>query len=282
MIAVTGATGKVGRELVAELKAAGAEFKVVARDPMRAASLLGGVSAVAGDFDRPDSLAPALDGADTAFLLPPTDPAQTVWERAFVGAAVKAGVRRVVKLSVAGADKDTPVRIGRWHWEGEEELKASGLKWTMLQPSFFHQNFLGNAQTIKSQGAFYGAMGTGQVSMVDIRDIAGAAAAALLEPGHEGKTYVLATGAYTYGQAAEVFSKGLGRKVSYLDVGPEKARESMLAGGLPDWYADALLELFAAVRDGQAGATSPDCGRVLGRPPLTLARFVSDFKASFE
>lgn len=281
MIAVTGSTGKVGRELVAALKKAGAEFKVVARDPVRAAAALG-ASAVAGDFARPDSLAPALEGAETAFLLPPTDPAQTAWEESFAAAALKAGVGRVVKLSVAGAAKDTPVRIGRWHHAGEEVLKGSGLAWTMLQPSFFHQNFLGNAGTIRAQGAFYGAMGTGKVSMVDTRDIAAAAAAALLEPGHEGKTYVLATGAYTYGQAAEVFSKGLGRKVSYLDVGPEKARESMLAGGLPDWYADSLLELFAAVRAGHAGATAPDCERVLGRPPLTLARFVSDFKAAFE
>lgn len=282
MIAVTGSTGKVGRELVAELQRVGAEFFAVARDPMRAAAALGGVSAVAGDFSRPESLAPALEGADKAFLLPPTDPAQAGWERSFAAAAKKAGVRHVVKLSVAGAGSDSPFRIGRWHHEGEVELKASGLAWTMLQPSFFHQNFLGNAATIRSQGAFYGAMGTGKVSMVDVRDIAAVAAAALTGPGHEAKTYVLATGAHTYAAAAEAFSKGLGRKVSYVDVGPEKARESMLSGGLPEWYADALLELFAAVRAGQVGQTSPDCENVLGRPPLTLARWVSDFKGAFE
>lgn len=282
MIALTGSTGKVGKELVAALQGAGAEFKVVARDPMRAAAALGGVSAVAGDFSRPESLAPALEGAETAFLLPPTDPAQTGWERSFVAAAKKAGVRHVVKLSVAGAAKDTPVRIGRWHWEGEEALKASGLKWTMLQPSFFHQNLLGNAQTIKSQGAFYGAMGTGKVSMVDVRDIAAVAAAALTKPGHEGRTYVLATGAQTYAEAAETFSKALGRKVSYVDVGPDKARQSMVSAGLPEWYADALLELFAAVRAGQVGDVSSDCETVLGRAPLSLARWVSDFKSAFE
>jgi uncharacterized protein YbjT (DUF2867 family) len=282
MIALTGSTGKIGRELVRELKAAGAEFKVVARDPMKAAAALGGVSAVAGDFERPESLAPALEGAETAFLLPPTDPAQPAWEKSFVAAAKKAGVRHVVKLSVAGAAKDTPVRIGRWHWEGEEALKASGLAWTMLQPSFFHQNFLGNAATIKTQGAFYGAMGTGKVSMVDARDIAAMAAACLTKAGHEGKSYLLATGAYAYAEAAEVFSKGLGRKVSYVDVGPEKARASMVAAGLPEWYADALLELFAAVRAGHVGQTSPDTEKVLGRAPLSLARWVSDFRHSFE
>lgn len=282
MIALTGSTGKVGRELVAELKAAGAEFTVIARDPVKAAAALGGVSAVAGDFSRPESLAPALEGAEKAFLLPPTDPAQPGWEKSFVAAAKKAGVRHIVKLSVAGAAKDTPVRIGRWHWEGEEELKASGLSWTMLQPSFFHQNFLGNAATIKSQGAFYGAMGTGKVSMVDVRDIAAAAAVALTKGGHDGKTYLLATGAYTYAEAAEVFSKGMGRKVSYVDVGPEKARSSMVAAGLPEWYADALLELFAAVRAGYVGETSRDCETVTGRAPLTLARWVSDFKSAFE
>lgn len=282
MIALTGSTGKIGRELVRELKAAGAEFKVVARDPMKAAAALGGVSAVAGDFERPESLAPALEGADKAFLLPPTDPAQPGWEKSFVAAAKKAGVRHVVKLSVAGAAKDTPVRIGRWHWEGEEELKGSGLAWTMLQPSFFHQNFLGNAATIKTQGAFYGAMGTGKVSMVDARDIAAAAAVALTKPGHDGKSYLLATGAYTYQEAAEVFSKGLGRKVSYVDVGPDKARSSMVSAGLPEWYADALLELFAAVRAGHVGETSRDCEAVMGRAPLTLARWVSDFKSAFE
>lgn len=282
MIALTGSTGKVGRELVQELKAAGADFMVVSRDPVKAAATLGGVSAVAGDFARPDSLAPALEGADKAFLLPPTDPAQVGWEKSFVAAAKKAGVRHVVKLSVAGAAKDTPVRIGAWHHEGEEELRNSGLAWTMLQPSFFLQNFLGNASTIKGQGAFYGAMGTGKVSMVDARDIAAVAAAALTKPGHEGKTYVLATQSHTYAEAAQVFSKSLGRKISYVDVGPTKARESMLAAGLPDWYADALLELFAAVRAGHVGDTSPDCERILGRPPIGLARWVSDFKSAFE
>lgn len=282
MIAVTGATGKVGRELVRELKAAGVEFKLVARDPMRAAAAVGGVPAVAGDFSRPESLAPALEGSEAAFLLPPTDPAQAGWERSFVAAAEKAGVKRVVKLSVAGAAKDTPVRIGRWHWEGEEALKASRLAWTMVQPTFFHQNFLGNAATIKTQGAFYGAMADGLVSMVDARDIAAVSALALTKPGHEGKSYVLAPYAMTYARAAEVFSRVLGRKVSYVDVGPEKARESMVAGGLPEWYADALLELFAAVRAGYGGATSPDTERVLGRAPKSLADFVSDFKASFQ
>lgn len=282
MIAVTGATGKVGRELVRELKAAGADFKVVSRDPLKAAAAVGGVTAVAGDFARPESLAGALEGADRAFLLPPTDPAQASWEKSFVAAAEKAGVRHVVKLSVAGAAKDTPVRIGRWHWEGEEALRASRLYWTMVQPTFFHQNFLGNAGTIKAQGAFYGAMADGLVSMVDARDIAAVSAAALTKPGHEGKAYVLAPYAMTYARAAEVFSKVLGRKVSYVDVGPDKARESMLSGGLPDWYADALLELFAAVRAGHAGAVSPDCERVLGRAPRTLADFVAEHRALFQ
>ena len=79
-----------------------------------------------------------------------------------------------------------------------------------------------------------------------------------------------------------MFSKSLGRKVSYVDVGPDKARSSMVSAGLPEWYADALLELFAAVRAGHVGDTSRDCEAVMGRPPLTLARWVSDFKASFE
>lgn len=280
MILVTGATGKVGAELIAELRTAGAEFKVMARDPMKAAAVLGGVSAVAGNFDRPETLAAALEGAEAAFLLPPTDPKQAVWEKSFVAAAAKAGVKRVVKLSVAGVDKDSPVRIGRWHHEGEAALVSSGLEWTMVRPSFFHQNFLANADTLR-QGALYGAMAGEKVSMVDTRDIAAVCAAALTKAGHAGKSYLLATGAYTYAEVAEVFSKELGRKVVYNDLPPEAMKQGLLKAGLPEWYADALGELFAAVRAGYVGQTSNDCERVLGRNPVSLARFVSDKKAAF-
>lgn len=280
MILVTGATGKVGKELVADLKARGAEFKVMSRDPIRAASQLGGVSVVSGDLARPESFGAVLAGVEKAFLLAATDPAQAEREKGFITAAKKAGVRHIVKLSVAGAAADGLI-IGRWHAEAESALKASGLAWTMLQPVFFHQNFFGDARSIKEQGSVYAPMASAKVAMVDTRDIAAAAALALTKPGHEGKSYVLSTGALSYGDAVTALSEALGKTVSYVDVPPEKARESMLAGGMPAWYADALLELFAAVREGRISQTSPDCETLLGRAPISFARFAADYKAAF-
>ncbi|MEK7383712.1 MAG: NAD(P)H-binding protein, partial [Elusimicrobiota bacterium] len=185
MILVTGATGKVGRELILELKIRKLPFKVLARDAAKARALLGPVDCVPGDFNVPETLEKAMAGAHAAFLLSPADPRMVAWQTAFARAAKKAGVKRLVKVSAIVADAKSPIALGRWHGEIEEEIKRLDISFVMLQPAYFYQNFLGLAPLIL-RGVLPGPMGTSRFAMVDARDVAAAAAAALATPAHDG------------------------------------------------------------------------------------------------
>lgn len=281
MILVAGATGKVGRELVMELKTRKLAFKVLARDAAKAKALLGPVDLAAGDFNVPETLAAALAGVRAAFLLSAADPRMVAWQTSFARAAKKAGVTRLVKVSAMGADPKSPAAIGRWHGEIEEEIQRLDLAHVILRPAYFYQNFIGLAPLIL-RGALPGPMGTARFAMVDARDVAAAAAETLAAPAHDGHTFAL-TGpvSLSYAEAAEVLSKVLGRPVAYSDTPPETAREHMLTGGYPPWLADALLELAAVFRSGKADLATDAVKALTGREPRAFETFARDHKSAF-
>src|SRR3954468_23846487 len=244
MILVTGATGTSGQEIVRALLALGHRPRVLARDPLKAAGLLGDdVEISRGDFADQASVEAALEGVDAALLLTAPTPDTVAVQEAFVDAAKRAGVGRVVKYSAAGAAPGAPHRFGDWHGQAEKYLEASGLGWTHLRPSFFMQNLLGMAGMVKA-GTIYMPIGDGKAPFVDVRDIAAVTAHVLAEDGHEGRAYdVTGPAALGYADVAATFARVLGRPVSYVDVPPAAAKQGMVAGGMPEWVADALNEL---------------------------------------
>ncbi|OGR97646.1 MAG: hypothetical protein A2V88_04145 [Elusimicrobia bacterium RBG_16_66_12] len=281
MILVAGATGKVGRELVLELKTLKVPFKVLVRDAAKAKSLLGPVELAAGDFNVPETLAAALAGVHAAFLLSPADPRMVGWETTFARAAKKAGVKRLVKVSALGADAKSPIALGRWHGEIEEEIKRLDLAHVILRPAYFYQNFIGLVPLIL-RGVLPGPMGTARFAMVDARDVAAAAAETLATPAHDGKTFVLTgPGSLSYADAAAVLAKVLGRPVAYSDTPPAAAREHMLSGAYPPWLADALLELAEVFRSGKADLATDAVKTLTGREPRAFETFVRAHKSAF-
>lgn len=282
MILVTGATGKVGSEVVKQLAARGAPVRALVRSPEKARAIAApGVEIARGDLGDPGSLGAAMEGVEALFLLTPPDPRQVEWQHNAIEAAKRAGVRHVVKLSAIGASEHAPVQLGRWHWQTEEELKASGLGWTILQPGFFMQNFLGFAPTIQGQGAFYSNV-NGRVALVDARDIAAVAVAALTEDGHEGQTYVITGGeAISYPEAAEKLSAALGRGVNYVEIPDEAMRSALLQAGLPDWFADDLLALNAILNAGHAATPTDVVATVAKKEPIRFDQFARDHAAAF-
>jgi uncharacterized protein YbjT (DUF2867 family) len=184
MILVTGATGNIGPGVVRSLLERGAPIRIaVHRTPLA----VDGAPTVPLDFDRPETFAPALDGADTLFLLS----AEVAHEAALIDAAGDAGIRRIVYISSFGANED-PFLVGRLHREMEERIAASGMAWTVLRPNYLMQNVLWlMADDIRREDAFYDSLGPRPVSMIDARDIGAAAARVLTEPGHEGRAYEL-------------------------------------------------------------------------------------------
>jgi uncharacterized protein YbjT (DUF2867 family) len=281
LILVTGATGTVGRHLILELKTIRAPFRVLTRDPEKARVHLGPVECAVGDLSRPESVAKALFGVEAAFLLSPLDPSLAEWEAGFARAAKKAAVKRLVKLSALGADPRSPAAIARWHGDAEETVKRAGIPGAILRPAAFYQNLFNNAHSIR-RGTLSAPMGSARVAMVDARDVAAAAAAALTSPALDGKTLTLTgPGAPTYAEAAQVLARVLGRRVEYADAAPDDARRGMLAAGMPAWMIDAILGLAEQFRAGRADVVTNDALEATGKEPIPLERFVRDFAPAF-
>jgi len=281
MILVTGATGTVGRHLVLELKTARLPFRVLTRDPARAHALLGPAEFSVGDLSRPETFPAALSGVDAAFILSPLDPGLAAWEAGFARAAKTAGVKRLVKLSALGADPRSAAAIPRWHGDAEEEVRRAGVPCAILRPAAFYQNLLHSADSIR-RGTLAAPLGDARVAMIDARDVAAAAAAALAGAAHDGETLTL-TGpaASTYAEIAAALTKVLRRPIAYAAVAPEDARRGMLEAGMPAWRVEALLGLFEQFRAGRAEAVTGDVRRATGRDPLPLDRFIDDHALSF-
>lgn len=276
MILVTGATGKIGQELVRELKATGVSFRVASRSPEK----ISGAAAVLFDFDRPETFGPALAGVERLFLL---TSGGTEREAAVVDAARESGVRHLVKLSVWGAEEEA-FTIGRLHHAIEKSIEVSGVSWTFLRPNSFMQNFsTAYVPTIKSQGAFYPYGHDARISVIDARDIAAVAARVLTGDGHGRKVYRLSgPEALTNQQMAEKLSKAIGRTVRFVDLPDGQYVQALVGAGVPAAYAAALAELSGYYVTGAGAAVTPDVERVLGRKPCSFDQFARDHAAVWQ
>lgn len=236
MILITGATGSNGTELVKLLASRGIPVRAMVRSKNGATKIAGlpGVELTIGDFDHPATLDQALQGVERAFLLTNSTERAESQQRAFVNAGRRAGLRHVVKLSQFAADERSPVRFLRYHAAIERMIVQSGMAYTFLRPNLYMQGLLGFAGSIKSSGKFFAAAADARVSVVDVRDNAAVAAAALTEPGHEGRTYTL-TGpeALTHAEMAAAISDAIGRPVTFVDVPPDAMRDALFGMGMP-------------------------------------------------
>ncbi|MFC6086302.1 NAD(P)H-binding protein [Sphaerisporangium aureirubrum] len=275
-ILITGANGVVSRALLDVLPAllpSPKDLRLLVRDPAKAPDVPGAEVAV-GDLDEPASLNEAFTGVDTLWLLTAMGPQAPHATTNAVWAARKAGVRHVVRMSAVGAAHDAPTRNGRLHALSEVELKASGLGWTILKPHFFMQNLLGSV----SGTTLYGALGEGRLGMVDVRDIADAAARVLAAPAaHDGKVYTLTGPAsLSLREAAAELGPVLGEPITYQPVPPADVHETLLAQGLPAWDAAVYVEYFNAYSAGWGDFTTGDHATVTGRQPRSFAEFARD------
>src|SRR2546427_10653166 len=187
-----------------------------------------------------------------------------------------------------GADAEpgitpTPIRL---HRQAEKIIEESKIPFTFLRPNFFMQNFANfYSHSIKTQGAFYVPAGDARVSFVDVRDIAAIAVHALTSNNgkHEGKAYNITGGeALSNGQAAEILSKQLGKKVNYINVSDEDARNGMKDMGMDEWTINSIMELFEFARAGYWLAISPVTEQITGNKPTSFSQFVTDYAVAFK
>ena len=251
--------------------------RAVVRDPGKARDRLGGqVEQVVGDLDRAATLRPAFTGVDRVFVVTTQSDRQVEQEQAVIEMASRADVRHVVKLSVFRADDNSPLQIARQHRQAERALERSGLSFTILRPPFFMQNLLG---MVRNGAVFSAALG-GRVAMIDARDVADVAVAALEGGGHEGRTYT-PTGpeALSFDDVAQILSQQTGTHLRHVQVSPEDVSRALRGRGMAHWYADDMAKLHGMLADGYEDVVTDDVRTVTGAEPRPLARFAEDFSA---
>jgi uncharacterized protein YbjT (DUF2867 family) len=280
MILLTGATGTIGRATMAALRAAGEPFKVATRRPSELDAQ--GVDSVAFDWDELGSYLPAMQGVDRLFLLTPNSERQVGYVLQAIAAAKRAGVKHIVRLSVLGADADPGIILGRQHFAAEREIRASGIGWTMLRPSFFMDNFVNYYGVDPRQDSqVYLPNGDGKAAWIDPADVGEVAAKVLAGDSQAGKIIDL-TGPELLSTAAALAVMGaeLGHRYTYVDVPEQAAREAMEKQGMPLWMVDGFLELNALVRLGYSANIANGVQEVLGRAPRTMREWARELKAA--
>lgn len=281
MILVTGATGNVGDHVVQRLAELNVPVRALSREKKANSGI---VEWVQGDFNDAVSLQNAMTDIEKVVLISPAHEDMVVHQLAVLDAAAKAGVKHIVKLSGLGAGPEAPIRLPKNHYAIETKIQESGIAYTFVRPNLFMQVLIGSADSIKVDGAIYAPAGEGAISFTDVRDITEIIINSLTQPGHENAVYEI-TGptALTYGQAAEILQKALGKPVQYVSVAPETARDSMLSSGMTDWLADAFLELFEIYRAGH-GATvlSNTVTKVAGHSAHDFSDFAAAYRQSFQ
>ena len=279
-VLVTGAAGTVGRELVAMLVAAGALVRagVHRRDDLVPEEDLD-IDRVALDFAVPDTLLAAMDEVEAVYLLTPQTPQAVEQVRAAVAAARASGVRRIVRHSLCRADagRDT---LSRWHREAEAIVTGSGLAFTILRPNSFMQNFVTiYGPAIRGQDRFRLPLGSAAMSSVDVRDVAAAATAVLIDE-VDGDVFTL-TGprALSGTEMADVLSEVTGRAITYVDEPEDAGRpprdETERA------TAVALREFGEEMRAGRLATVTSDVERLTGRPAIAFDQFARDHGWAF-
>ena len=281
-VLVTGASGRAGREMVRELAAAGVTVRAALHYPDRdAESRAAAVDYVEVDFERPETLETAFRDVDKAVLITPEETTMVDMTRALVGAAERAGVRRLVRVSFVHAGEGVGGPLLAWHREAEEVVSASSVPSTILRPNSYMQNFITMyAPSILVRGAFFTPMGAGRISYIDARDVADAAVKVLLEDGHEGVAYEL-TGAesLSHDEIAAVLSRESGHDIKYVDIGQDDACAALHRRGASEQLIEALCDLWQAMRHGEFAAAEPGLEGLLGRPPRRFADFVREHVA---
>jgi uncharacterized protein YbjT (DUF2867 family) len=279
MILITGAGGNVGKEVLNQIAQTGAKVRAAFQSSGKTAPQ--GIEIAIVDYNQPETLHAALKGVERVFLVGPPTAQLPALEKKAVDVIARSDIRQVVKLSAMGSREAI---FPRQHAESEDYIMSSGVPYTFLRPNGFMQNaVIYNAATISAQNAFYGSEGEGRVSQIDIRDVATVAVKALTEDGHAGKAYTL-TGpeALTNTEVAQILSDALGREIRYVNLPPAQLKQALLSAGVPEWSADALLDLQRLYREGKAAIVTQDVQRVLGRKPISFALFASDYRHAFD
>ena len=270
-IAITGATGQLGRLALAAIKTRGGSAIALARDPAKAADLGGQVRA----FDYTKADAAALQGVSTLVLISSNDFNDRAGQhRAVIAAAKAAGVGHVIYTSILKGDQ-SPMILAQDHIATEAALRASGLAHTVLRNGWYTENYTGSLGAAVAHGGMAGSAGDGRIASAARADYAEAIAAVALNAGLQGKVYELAGDtAYSMSEMAAEVSRQTGKAIGYTSL-PQADYAAMLQGfGLPEGFAAVLADSDAQAARGALFDDSRNLSALIGRPTTPMAASV--------
>lgn len=275
---VIGASGTVGSQIVQSLVRDGLDVRATTHRK-EAVGRKDGVERVYLDLATGEGIAQAFEGVDRAFVLAPPGYADHYKLLSpLVAEARRRKLDKVVLMTAMGANAaDTPFR------RVEQELEGSGLRYNIIRPNWFMQNF--NTfwlAGIRDQGKIQLPVGTAKASFIDARDIADVATRLLVADGVDNRDFDL-TGpaALDHGAVARILSETTGRKVAYEEIEPDVLRKGLLAGGVPADYTEFLLAILGFLKEGYAERTTTAVRELIGRDPLPFERYARDHRAAW-
>ncbi|GJF28336.1 NAD(P)-dependent oxidoreductase [Kitasatospora sp. NE20-6] len=275
MIVVTAATGQLGRLVVEGLLARvpAEDLAVAVRSPEKAAAWAArGVEVREADYSRPGTLATAFRAGDTVLLISGSEVgARVAQHTAVVDAAAAAGAARIVYTGVLGGD-EAGFDLAAEHKATEAAVLASGLPYTFLRNGWYTENYTDQAAGAVERGVVLGSSGDGPVASATRADYAAAAVAVLTGEGHENRAYELSGDeAWTQSAYAAELAAQSGRPVAYVDVTPQEHRAALVGAGLPEGFADILVDVDAAIGRGELARDRGVLSTLIGRPTTPLA-----------
>jgi NAD(P)H dehydrogenase (quinone) len=293
-VLVVGATSTVGGYVVQQLKQAGVLSPVAAtRDPEKAASFnKQGIDTVILDLASPDSVAAAMKGIRSVFLLTGYTVEMLQQCKLVVDQSVKAGVKHIVHMG-AWAPDDTDIAHFGWHQFIERYIEGSGLEWTHIAPNFFMQNLLGSGSLWRSFSKgkdsdglpLHTFFGDAKIGWVSAEDIARASVAALHDVDtHAGEKYNLSVEVRSVGEIAEILERTLDQKFTVVDHEPEVFHEALISGGMEPSYAASALDTLRRFRLSavpEQDKVFDNFKSITGVEPIDWVRFARLHRAEF-
>jgi NAD(P)H dehydrogenase (quinone) len=278
MIAITGATGQLGRLVIDQLlqKTPASQLVAVVRNPAKAADLSAhGVVVRAASYTEPTALQNAFTGVEKLLLISSNEIGQRAVQHQNVIAAAKlAGVKLLVYTSLLRADT-SPLDLAPEHLETEKAIKASGLPFIILRNGWYTENYTVSVGGAVANGAFIGSAGNGRISSAARADYAAAAVAALTSVAKTGQTYELAGDtAYTLSDLAAEISRQTGKNIPYRDLPEAEYKGILLKIGLPPVLAAGLASWDMAASRGALFEDGHQLSKLIGRPTTPLAAAV--------
>ncbi|MBS0855818.1 MULTISPECIES: SDR family oxidoreductase [unclassified Tatumella] len=280
MIAITGATGQLGRKIIHQLLKTlpASELIALVRGPAAAAPQLpAGITLREADYNRAETLAPALKGAEKLLFISSSEIGQReVQHGAVIDAAKQAGVKFIAYTSLLHADS-SPLGLAAEHRATEALLARSGIDYALLRNGWYSENYAASIAPALSHHAFIGAAGEGKISSASRQDYAEAAAKVITDDNQAGKVYELAGDeSWTLQQFSAEIARQSGVAVEYVNLTADAFAAALKQAGLPDALADLLADSDAGAAQGGLFDDSHTLSTLIGRPATPFRQTISD------